>query len=114
MEQLPVLALWTIDSGTTGTVNVATGNNAKTINIGTGNAGNNINIGTDDTVTDAITIGSSLDSVNVLGAVTANNFSSNGVAITGGIINGTTIVARHEQPDHSRLFLPMIRLLLTI
>jgi hypothetical protein len=38
----------TLDSGTTGNVNLGTGNNAKTINIGTGTAGNSINIGTDN------------------------------------------------------------------
>ncbi|MBI5465774.1 MAG: hypothetical protein HY974_00625, partial [Candidatus Kerfeldbacteria bacterium] len=71
----------TLDSGTTGTINLGTGNNAKTINIGTGNAGNTINIG------------ASLDTVAVLGAVTANNLSANNVALSGGAINGTTVGA---------------------
>lgn len=51
----------TLDSGTTGTVNLGTGNNAKLINIGTGTAGNTINIATDNTIADTINIGSSLD-----------------------------------------------------
>ena len=57
----------TLDSGTTGTVNLGTSNNAKTIAIGTGNAGNTINVGTDNTVSDTITIGSALDNVSITG-----------------------------------------------
>jgi len=51
----------TLDSGTTGTVNLGTGNNSKTINVGTGTSGNIINIGTDNSVPDSITIGSAID-----------------------------------------------------
>lgn len=58
----------TLDSGTTGAVNVGTGNNSKTINVGTGTAGNNINIGTDNTTADTITIGSALDSLALTSA----------------------------------------------
>lgn len=57
----------TLDSGTTGTVNLGTGNNAKTIAIGTGTAGNTINIGTDNTTSDTINIGSALDNVAITG-----------------------------------------------
>lgn len=57
----------TLDSGTTGTVNLGTGNNAKTLNLGTGNAGNTINIGTNNTVSDTISIGSALDNVAITG-----------------------------------------------
>lgn len=57
----------TVDSGTTGALNLGTGNNAKTISLGTGNAGNIINIGTNNTVSDAITIGSVLDNVAITG-----------------------------------------------
>lgn len=56
-----------LDSGTTGTVNLATGNNAKTINLGTGTAGNTINVGTNNTTLDAINIGSALDTVIITG-----------------------------------------------
>ncbi|MBP6929371.1 MAG: hypothetical protein KBB77_00365 [Candidatus Moranbacteria bacterium] len=57
----------TVDSGTTGTLNLGTGNNAKTIAIGTGTAGNIINIGTNNTVSDTIAIGSVLDNVAITG-----------------------------------------------
>lgn len=57
----------TLDSGTTGTVNLATGNNAKTLNIATGTAGNTVNIGTDNTTSDTINIGSALDNVAITG-----------------------------------------------
>lgn len=57
----------TLDSGTTGAVNLGTGNNAKTISVGTGTAGNTINIGTDNSVSDTISIGSALDNVVITG-----------------------------------------------
>lgn len=57
----------TLDSGTTGIVNVGTGNNAKTLNLGTGTAGNTINIGTNNTTLDTINIGSVLDDVAITG-----------------------------------------------
>jgi hypothetical protein len=57
----------TLDSGTTGTVNLGTGNNAKTIAIGTGTAGNTINVGTNNTASDTIAIGSVLDNVAITG-----------------------------------------------
>lgn len=63
-----------LDSGTTGTVNLGTGNNAKTINLGTGTAGNAINVGTDNTTADTITIGSALDTSSLAGiAVTVGS-----------------------------------------
>ncbi len=71
----------TVDSGSTGTVNLGTGNNAKTVNVGTGTAGNTINVGTNNSVADAINIGSALDTV----ALTGNSGSSiiwNGVTIS--------------------------------
>ncbi len=61
----------TLDSGTTGLVNLGTGNNAKTINLGTGTAGNILNIGTNNTISDTITIGSVLDNV----AITSDSWS---------------------------------------
>jgi len=57
----------TVDSNTTGTLSLGTGNNAKTIAIGTGTAGNAINIGTDNTTKDTINIGSALDDVAITG-----------------------------------------------
>ncbi len=57
----------TVDSGTTGTLNFGTGNNAKTISLGTGTAGNTINIATDNTTSDTINIGSVLDNVAITG-----------------------------------------------
>ncbi len=57
----------TVDSNSTGNLNLGTSNNAKTINIGTGNAGNTINIGTNNTVSDTISIGSALDNVAITG-----------------------------------------------
>lgn len=92
-----------LDSGTTGAVNLGTGNNAKTVNIGTGNAGNTINIGTNNTVADTIGIGSALDTLNissskfsVIGA--SGNLSTgggtvNGATISGGTISGGTLTA---------------------
>ncbi len=57
----------TLDSGTTGTVNLGTGNNAKAINIGTGTAGNTISIGTNNTTADTISIGSAQDTLTITG-----------------------------------------------
>lgn len=57
----------TVDSNSTGALNLGTSNNAKTINLGTGNAGNIINIGTNNTVADTISIGSVLDNVSITG-----------------------------------------------
>ncbi|MGE5042123.1 MAG: peptidoglycan DD-metalloendopeptidase family protein [Candidatus Levyibacteriota bacterium] len=69
----------TLDSGTTGDVDLGTGNNAKTINIGTGTGGNHVNIGTSNSAADTIAIGSALDSVSV----TSSNWSiSSGGALT--------------------------------
>jgi hypothetical protein len=62
----------TLDSGTTGTVSIGTGNNAKTINIGTGTAGNAINIGTNNTTADTISIGSALDTLNIIASTQTN------------------------------------------
>lgn len=74
----------TLDSGTTGTVNLGTGNNAKTINLGTGNAGDTINIGTNNTIADTIAIGSALD---------AFSLTSSGINIsTGGALTGVTLL----------------------
>ncbi len=70
----------TIDSGTTGAVNIGTGSSAKTINIGTGNAGDTINIGTNNTLGDTISIGSLLDSLSL--ASTGLNLTTGG-ALTG-------------------------------
>lgn len=80
----------TLDSATTGDVNIGTGTSSKAINIG-GSGGNNINIGTDNTTADTINIGSGLDTVSILGDVTANTLSASNVTISGGSINGTTI-----------------------
>lgn len=70
----------TLDSGTTGTVNLGTSNNAKTINIGTGTAGNTIHIGDNNTTADTITIGSALDALSL--ASTGLNVTTGG-ALTG-------------------------------
>jgi hypothetical protein len=67
----------TLDSGTTGIVNVGTSNNAKTINIGTGTDVNTINIGTENTAIDVIAIGSAK------GSVTMPNVSSTYIDATG-------------------------------
>jgi hypothetical protein len=72
-----------IDTGTTGTLNLGTGNNAKTINLGTGTAGNAINIGTDNTTQDTITIGSALDSTAITSATWAVNSSGVFSGLTG-------------------------------
>jgi len=66
----------TIDSGTTGAVNLGTGNNAKTINIGTGTAGNTISIGTDNTTADSINIGSALDTTIMGGLLRLTDVTS--------------------------------------
>ena len=70
----------TLDSGTTGSVNLGTGDNAKTINFGTGTAGNTINIGTDNNTADTIAIGSALDAFSL--ASTGLNITTGG-ALTG-------------------------------
>ncbi|MEK7572423.1 MAG: hypothetical protein AAB493_01010, partial [Patescibacteria group bacterium] len=69
----------TLNSGTTGgieigsdasaeTIGLGTGNAIKTINIGTGTAGNTVNIGTDNTTLDTINVGSALDNVSITDA----------------------------------------------
>jgi len=70
----------TLDSGTTGIVNLGTGNNAKTINLGTGTAGDIINIGTDNSTADTIAIGSALDGLTLRSAQWSMN--SAGLAYT--------------------------------
>lgn len=80
----------TVDSGTTGTVNLGTGNNAKTINLGTGTAGNTINIGTNNTVADAINIGSALDTTILTGTVRVSGLSVSSAVYTDGSSNLTT------------------------
>jgi hypothetical protein len=78
----------TLDSGTTGTVNVGTGNNSKTINLGTGTAGNIINIATDNTVADTLNIASALDTTVLNGAIRIAALTTNGPLYTSGG-NGT-------------------------
>lgn len=74
----------TIDSGTTGGLNLGTGNDIKTINIGTGTAGNTINIGTNNNAADTISIGSALDSFAL---------SSTGLNVTaGGALTGVASI----------------------
>jgi hypothetical protein len=80
----------TMDSGTTGNVNLGTGNNSKTINIGTGTAGNAINIGTNDTNADNINIGSSQDALSL----SSSTFSlvSTGLNVSSGALTGVSSV----------------------
>jgi hypothetical protein len=73
-----------LDSGTTGDVNLGTGNNSKTINVGTGTAGNMINIGTDDTTADTITIGSAKDAFSL----TSSGFN----VATNGVLSGVAAI----------------------
>lgn len=75
-----------LDSGTTGAVNLATGNNIKTINIGTGTAGNTFNIGTNDTTLDAINIGSALDTLTITGN-SSTTFIINGITVSASEFN---------------------------
>jgi len=86
-------ATLTVDSGTTGDVNLGTGNNAKIINIGTGTAGNTINIATDNTTKDTVNIGSIKDDViiNGAGAGSLINFANFDVATTGNITVATGV-----------------------
>ena len=80
----------TIDSGTTGTVNVGIGNNAKIINIGTGTAGNTINIGTNNTTADTIYFGSALDTLSLIGSTSSLiDFPNFDVAATTGAMTLT-------------------------
>lgn len=88
----------TLDSGTTGNVNLATGNNAKTLNIATGTAGDTINLATDNTVTDILTIGSTNDTLTInssafkvtsAGAVSGLTTLSLSGAITGATATNT-------------------------
>jgi mucin-19 len=89
----------TLDSGTTGTINLGTGNNAKTLNIGTGTAGNTINIGTDNSTADDINIGSALDATSITGddwSVTDAGIASfeqlnvNNLRLDGNILSSTS------------------------
>ncbi len=73
----------TVDSGSTGTVNIGTGNNAKIIAIGTGTAGNTFNIGTDNTTADDINIGSVLDDVDITGASSFVAGTGDALTLTG-------------------------------
>jgi excisionase family DNA binding protein len=80
----------TIDTGTTGTLNLGTGNNAKTINLGTGTAGNTVNIGTDNTVADTINIGSALDTTTLTGTINVAGLSASSGVYTDGSSNLTS------------------------
>ncbi|HXK38219.1 MAG TPA: tail fiber domain-containing protein, partial [Candidatus Paceibacterota bacterium] len=74
----------TVDSHSTGALNLGTSNDAKTINLGTGTAGNTINIGTNNTIADTISIGSALDALAL---------SSTGLNLTtGGALTGVASV----------------------
>lgn len=75
-----------VDSGTTGTLNLGIASFAKTINLGTGTAGDIINIGTNNTTLDTIAIGSALDTVGL----TASNWSIAGS--TGVITTNTSLI----------------------
>jgi hypothetical protein len=80
----------TIDSGTTGALNLGTSNNAKTINIGTGTAGNTVNIANNGTTADAINMGGqTTDSLTVTGAVAINTNVNANVSINSGTSTGT-------------------------
>ena len=57
----------TLDSETTGSVNIGTGDNAKTINIGTGSGGDLINIATNGTNPNTITLGAATDTTTISG-----------------------------------------------
>ncbi len=84
----------TLDSGTTGVVNIATGTSGKTINIAT-----------DNTNADTINIGSALDSVAVLGtstitgATTVNGSGSAATNIGTGTSTGTITIGRVTGTD---------------
>ena len=58
-----------IDFGTTGSVNIGTGDNSKTINIVTGSGGDNINIATNGTNPNTITLGATTDSTTISGNI---------------------------------------------
>jgi hypothetical protein len=77
----------TLDSGTTGAVNLGTGNNTKTVNIATGTGGNVINLATDNTTADTINIGSALDTINLTG--TTNIVGPANINATG---NANTVI----------------------
>ena len=95
----------TLDSGTTGTVNLGTGNNAKTINIGTGTAGNSINIGNNNSTADTIALGSALDTLTIAGttgitgATTINGSGSAATNIGTGTSTGTVTIGRTTNTD---------------
>lgn len=79
----------TLDSGTTGTVNLGTGNNAKILNIGTGTAGDIVNIATNNTTPDTINLGSASDVLTI---------SSSGFKVTSaGAVTGVTTLAAGGQ-----------------
>lgn len=97
----------TLDSTTTGAVNIGTGSSSKTINVGTGAGGNTINIGTNNTAGDTIAIGSALDTTSITGAnwsitsggtgsfngsLTLGDATSDDIAITGRVT--TSIVPK--------------------
>ncbi len=75
-------ALLTVDSGTSGGLNLGTNNTGHTINLGTGTGGNSINIGTNNTVADTIAIGSSIDALTLRGTtLTIGNAADGSVSI---------------------------------
>ena len=80
-----------LDSGGTGTVDIATGGNAKTINLGTGSAGNTISIATDNTTADTVNIGSALDTINIEGGPVNIAASSSGTTNIGTSTGSNTI-----------------------
>jgi hypothetical protein len=79
----------TVDSGTTGAVNLGTNNNAKSINIGTGTAGNTIHIADDNTTADTLLIGSAKDSTTIAGTVSV----SNGITLSGTVNLSATVAS---------------------
>ncbi len=95
----------TLDSGTTGTVNLGTGNNAKTINIGTGTAGNTVNIANNNSTADTIALGSALDTLTIAGttgitgATTINGSGSAATNIGTGTSTGTVTIGRATNTD---------------
>ncbi len=101
----------TLDSTTTGTVNLGTGNSAKTVNVGTGTGGNiinlagtgatgadTINIGTGGTGADTITIGSSASTTSLAftSGTGSQTFTSNvatGTTTTSGFVFDATAIS---------------------
>lgn len=103
-----------INGGSVGSViNLGTSAFAHTVNLAVNALGNTVNVGTDNTIADAINIGSALDTTTIAGTISlngattvadGNTFTANGIVILGNevgdllAVNPTTLLFTKEAP----------------